>query len=185
MAKQEFAGTVLAPLPLVLVGANVNGRPNYLTIGYIAPLEFGKQVVFPINRTRYTSQGILENGTFSVNIPSVDLLPLVKRCGSTSGRDVDKSTLFDTFYGELKTAPMIRECPMNVECEVLEIVTTKQSHNVVGRIVKSYVNEELLVDGNVAVQDAGLMSFTAAGNLNVYALGPLVETLHKHSRGKK
>jgi flavin reductase (DIM6/NTAB) family NADH-FMN oxidoreductase RutF len=184
VAKQEFAGSILSPLPLVLVGANVSGHPNYLTIGYIAPLELAKQVIFPIHRTRYTGLGILENGTFSVNIPSVDLLPLVKRCGSASGRDIDKSALFDNFYGELKTAPMIRECPLNMECEVLEIVTTKQSHNVVGRVVKSYVNEELVVNGSIAMQDAGLMSWTAAGDINVYALGELVDTLRRKTEAK-
>ncbi len=43
-------------------------------------------------------------------------------CGTKSGRDFDKSTLFDTFYGELETAPMIRQCPINIECEVNEIL---------------------------------------------------------------
>lgn len=169
--KREYAGNVLGPLPLTLVGANVEGRPNYLVIGYIAPMEFGKQVFFPINRKRHTSRGILETGTFSVNVPSVTLIDEVKRCGSASGRDVDKSAWFETFYGELETAPMIRECPLNMECEVVEILTTKHSHNVIGRVVKSYVNEGLLSADGVDMRRAGLMSWTIAGDLGMYALG--------------
>ena len=36
-------------------------------------------------------------------------------CGLYSGRKVDKSRLFEVFYGELKTAPLIMECPVNLE----------------------------------------------------------------------
>jgi flavin reductase (DIM6/NTAB) family NADH-FMN oxidoreductase RutF len=174
--KQPYEGNVLSPLPIVLVGSSVDGRPNYLVIGYMTPLEFGKQVIFPINRKRYTSRGIMENGTFSVNVPSIDLMDKVKLCGSKSGRDIDKSALFDNFYGELETAPMIRECPLSMECEVIEIVTTRFSHNVVGRVVKSYVDENLLVDGRIDMRGAGLFSWTIGGDLGVYRLGEQIDT---------
>ncbi len=174
--KQPYEGNVLSPLPIVLVGAIVGERPNYLVIGYMAPLEFGRQVVFPINRKRHTSRGIVENGTFSVNIPSIDLLDKVKLCGSKSGRDIDKSALFDNFYGELKTAPMIRECPLNMECEVMQIVTTRLSHNVVGRVVKSYVDEDLLVDGRVDMVGARLFTWTIGGDLGAYRMGEPIGT---------
>ena len=39
-------------------------------------------------------------------------------CGLVSGRDIDKAALFDVFYGELKTAPMITECPLSLECRL-------------------------------------------------------------------
>jgi len=120
--KQEFKENLLSPLPVVLVGAMVNDRPNYLVIGYICPFNFGKHIFFSLYQKRYTRIGIQQNKTFSVNIPSEDLLAETNICGSKSGRDFDKSSLFDTFYGELKTAPMIRQCPINIECDVAEIL---------------------------------------------------------------
>lgn len=170
--KSQFDGNVLGPLPLALVGASVGGRPNYLVIGYIAPFDFGKQVFFSIYKKRYTAVGILENRTFSVNVPSVDLMDKVEICGSKSGRDFDKSMLFDTFYGELKTAPMISECPLSMECEVTEIVDTEQNHGVIGRVVKSYVNEELLKDEKtIDMANANLFVWTIGGDFNYYRLG--------------
>ena len=72
--KQEVKGNLLSPLPAVLVGAMVNGKPNYMVIGYICPFDFGRHIFFSLFKKRYTRVGIHENQTFSVNIPSVDLL---------------------------------------------------------------------------------------------------------------
>ncbi|MFX0173924.1 MAG: flavin reductase family protein, partial [Candidatus Hodarchaeota archaeon] len=130
--KQEFKQNMLSPLPVVLVGAMVNGHPNYLVIGYISPFDFGRYVFFSLYKKRYTRIGILENKTFSVNIPSVDLLTETNICGSKSGRNFNKGTLFDTFYGELKTAPMIQQCPINMECQVTEILDYEQNDGIIG-----------------------------------------------------
>ena len=70
--KQAVDDNLLSPLPIVLVGALVEGRPNYLVIGYISPLDFGKHVFFSMYKGRCTSLGVHENNTFSVNIPSDD-----------------------------------------------------------------------------------------------------------------
>jgi len=170
--KRAFEGNVLSPLPVILVGALVDGRPNYLVIGYASPFDFGEQVFFSLYKERYTAKGILEHRTFSVNVPSVALMAEVRICGSKSGRDVDKSALFETFYGELKTAPMIRECPLNMECEVTEIVDTELNHGVIGRVVGSFVNEDLLCDERtIDMARADLFAWTPGGGFAYYRLG--------------
>jgi flavin reductase (DIM6/NTAB) family NADH-FMN oxidoreductase RutF len=85
LMKSEFDGNLLSPLPVALVGARVDGRPNYLVIGYISPFNFGRHIFFSLFKKRYTRIGVQENGTFSVNIPSVDLMEETKLCGSRSG----------------------------------------------------------------------------------------------------
>ncbi|MFW9851236.1 MAG: flavin reductase, partial [Candidatus Thorarchaeota archaeon] len=90
LGKQEVRGTLLSPLPIALVGARVNGKPNFLVIGYISPFNFGKHIFFSLYKKRYTRIGIHENGTFSVNIPSENILEQTGICGSKSGRDFDK-----------------------------------------------------------------------------------------------
>ena len=72
-----------------------------------------------LHEDHYTTKGIVENGTYSVNVPSTRLLSLADYCGLVSGHRVDKSRLFETFYGELGTAPMAAECPVNLECRVV------------------------------------------------------------------
>jgi flavin reductase (DIM6/NTAB) family NADH-FMN oxidoreductase RutF len=177
--KQVIEGNLLSPLPIILVGANVNRKPNYLVIGYSCPFDFGKYIFFSLSKTRYTTIGIHENMTFSVNIPSEDLVKKTNACGSKSGRDIDKSTLFDNFYGELKTAPMIRECPVNIECEVHEILNYDRNEGIIGRVVKSYVKHEytIKVDDEVKLDWRKIhpIIWTTGGDFNYYKLGKRIE----------
>ena len=71
-----------------------------------------------IHRPHYTTGGILENKTFSVCFPSSKMAEKTDYCGLVSGKKVDKSELFDVFYGNLNTAPMIAECPLCLECRL-------------------------------------------------------------------
>jgi flavin reductase (DIM6/NTAB) family NADH-FMN oxidoreductase RutF len=169
--KEEIKGNILSPLPIALVGAMVDGKPNYLVIGYISPFNFGKHVFFSLFKKRYTRLGIQENMTFSVNIPTVSLLKETQVCGSKSGRDYDKSKLFDTFFGELKTAPLIRECPLNMECEVTEILDYDPNEGIIGRVVQSYVDSDLVSDGKVDMRNVQAFVWATVGDFNYYQLG--------------
>ncbi|MFC2095454.1 flavin reductase family protein [Candidatus Bipolaricaulota bacterium] len=178
--KRTFDGNLLSPLSVVLVGALVNEKPNYLVIGYICPFNFAKHVFFSIYKKRYTHEGILEHRTFSVNIPSADMIKKLEIAGSKSGREYDKSTLFESFYGELKTAPMIAECPITIECEVDQLLDYDQNHGVIGRAVKSYVNEELLKDEKtVDMAKADLLVWTTGDDFSYYRLGDRIEDQEK------
>jgi len=169
--KQEFDGNILSPLPIVLLGTLIDGRPNYCVIGYIAPFDFGNHVFFSLYKKRYTRVGIQENKTFSVNVPSEELIEEVIICGSKSGRDFDKSTLFETFYGELGTAPMIRECPLNMECHVTDILDYDPNEGIVGKVVKSYADAGLVKDEVIDMGNAGIFGWTIAGDFSFYRLG--------------
>jgi flavin reductase (DIM6/NTAB) family NADH-FMN oxidoreductase RutF len=173
--KQVIEGNLLSPLPVILVGANVNKKPNYLVIGYSCPFDFGKYIFFSLSKRRYTTIGIHQNMTFSVNIPSEDLVEKTEICGSKSGREIDKSTIFDNFYGELKTAPMIRECPVNIECEVHEILDYDRNEGIIGRVVKSYVNHPHTSEeeGDVKLDWRKIhpIIWATGGDFNYYKLG--------------
>jgi flavin reductase (DIM6/NTAB) family NADH-FMN oxidoreductase RutF len=169
--KVAYDGNLLSPLPVALVGTLVDGRPNYCVVGYISPFDFGRHVFLNLYKKRHTSRGVHEHRAFSVNLPSQDLLAEVNICGSKSGRDVDKSKLFDTFYGDLAAAPMITECPLNMACEVADILDYDPNEGIIGRVVASYVDEELLRDGAVDMKAARLFSWTIGGDFSFYALG--------------
>lgn len=173
--KHEFEGNLLSPLPVILVGVQVNGKPNYLVIGYSCPFDFGKYIFFSLSKQRYTTIGIHENMTFSVNVPSENLVEKANICGNKSGRDFDKSSLFDNFYGELKTAPMIRECPINIECEVHEILDYDRNEGIIGRVVKSYVNHQYTIeeDGEIKLdwRKINPIIWVTGGDFNYYSLG--------------
>jgi flavin reductase (DIM6/NTAB) family NADH-FMN oxidoreductase RutF len=169
--KHELDDNLLSPLPIILVGALVDDRPNYLVIGYAAPFNFGKHIFFSLFRERYTRLGIHQNRTFSVNIPSEDLLEEVQICGSRSGREMDKSALFENFFGELETAPMIRQCPINIECSVSQVLEYEPNEGIIGRVVRSYVDPDCLVDGKLDMRIVRPIVWATGGDFNFYRLG--------------
>lgn len=169
--KKTLQSNLLSPLPIVLIGSLVDNRPNFLVIGYSAPFNFGKHIFFSIYKKRYTLGGILENKTFSVNIPSVKLVDKVEICGSKSGYDYDKSTLFDLFFGELKTAPMIEQCPITIECKVVQKLDYGQNYGIIGRVVKSYVDQDCLDEDKLDMRKVKPILWATGGDYNYYHLG--------------
>jgi flavin reductase (DIM6/NTAB) family NADH-FMN oxidoreductase RutF len=142
------AKNCLYPLPTTLVGTLVNGKPNYITIAHVGIMD-GGSVSLGMNKVHYTNAGIKANCTFSVNIPSVKMVKETDHCGLVSGKTMDKSALFKTFYGKLKSAPMIEECPVNMECELIKTVDFPSHDVFVGRIAATYCDEAVLTEGVV------------------------------------
>lgn len=138
----------LYPSPIILVGASVNGRPNYLPVSYCTIANrVPAMLAISLNKSHYTCTGIKETGTFSINIPSVEMVAKTDYCGLVSGNDVDKSTLFHTFYGILENTPMIQECPINIECQVLHELDLEGSNRmIIGKVIESYAEERFLTN---------------------------------------
>jgi flavin reductase (DIM6/NTAB) family NADH-FMN oxidoreductase RutF len=136
----------LYPLPTTLVGALVDGKPNYVTIAHVGIMDPGS-VSLGMNKAHYTNAGIKANGTFSVNIPSVQLVKETDYCGLMSGKTEDKAAYFKTFFGKLKTAPMIEECAVNMECELIKTVDFPNHDIFMGKVVATYCDETVLTDG--------------------------------------
>ncbi len=132
--------------PIALVGANVDGKPNYVTVGFVNGVNIKPAIVYvSLNKKHHTPQGIIENGTFSLNIPSADYVVETDYCGLVSGKNADKCSIFTTFYGELKTAPMIEEFPITAECRYTgQKVEFDMDTVYFGEVVQVYVNEEVL-----------------------------------------
>jgi flavin reductase (DIM6/NTAB) family NADH-FMN oxidoreductase RutF len=170
--KKALDKNLLSPLPIVLVGSIVNQRPNFLVIGYSAPFDFGNHLFFSIYKKRYTLKGVLENKTFSVNIPTAEMIEQVDICGSKSGRDIDKSELFEIFFGEIETAPMVEECPITIECEVVEMLDYGQNYGVIGRVRKSYVDQSCLdEEEKLDLRRVNPIIWATGGDFNYYYLG--------------
>ena len=142
------AKNCLYPLPTVLVGANVNGRANYITIAHVGIADPGC-VTLGMNKAHYTNAGIKENRAFSVNIPSIGLVEETDYCGLVSGKNTDKGALFESFYGKLKTAPMIKQCPINMECRLIQTVDFPRHDLFIGEVVDTYCDEQCLTDDAV------------------------------------
>jgi flavin reductase (DIM6/NTAB) family NADH-FMN oxidoreductase RutF len=102
-----------------------------------------------MGKAHYTNTGIKENKVFSVNIPSEDLVVATDYVGLVSGKKTDKSGVFEVFYGNLKNAPMIAECPINMACKLYDIYDTPTHDLFIGEILETYADETVLENGKV------------------------------------
>ena len=184
MGKFAIGSNVyLYPMPVTLVGAMVEGRANFMAVGWVTRANARPpMLVVGLNKRHHTPAGIREIGTFSVNIPSADRVVETDYCGIVSGRKVDKSRLFEVFYGELGTAPMIAECPLCLECKLVDIHELPTNDLFIGEIVGAYTEDRYITEGRPDVRKMNPMVLTMPDN-NYWAIGEHVAKAY--SVGKK
>jgi len=158
-------------MPAALVGALVDGRPNYLTIAYCGAVNHEPPIIsVGLNKKHYTNRGIKENGTFSLNIPSADMVKITDYCGLVSGHRVDKSNIFKTFYGSLKTAPLIEECPLSLECRVVQVLELAMQNVYLGQVIQAYAEDRFLTNGLPDIKKMNPIVFSMHDN-NYWTVG--------------
>lgn len=112
------------PLALVTVRAQ-DGRVNVSTNTAITPLPgHPLRLVMGVFKENLTNKLIAESGDFVVNLLTPEMRSIAKQCGTYSGTEVDKLTLCNltTIPASQVSAPLIEECPLNIECRVEEVL---------------------------------------------------------------
>ncbi len=136
------------PWTQTLLGSHVNGKVNFMALDWLTRVNYQPAMLgICVNRGHATNEAIRKNGEFSVNVPSVDMIAVTDYCGIVSGKNTDKSKLFEVFYGELKDAPMIAECPITIECKLAQIVDLPTNTFFIGEIRNIYSEEQFMQDG--------------------------------------
>ena len=180
MEKVIVDNTRIYAVTTVIVGALVNGKANYLTLGGCGMMSISPPLMYiTVNKAHYTNAGIRENGCFSINIPSASLAVKTDYVGLVSGRDTDKSGVFTAFYGSSKKAPMIEECPVNMLCRIYTTLDLPNNDVFIGEIVETYVNADCL-DGRVP--DMKKINPLMLSGGSYWCLGDIVGTPYKDGR---
>ncbi len=164
--------TWMFPLPALLIGANVEGKPNFMTAawGSIANAE-PPMVCVAIRRNRYTRNGIEVGAGITVNIPAASQAREVDFCGIESGSKVDKVSRcgFTVTHCGATGAPMIEECPLNLECKIDQIVELGTHSLVIAYVLETYVSDDCISGGTLDVAKADPL---------VYLTGPARKYVH-------
>jgi flavin reductase (DIM6/NTAB) family NADH-FMN oxidoreductase RutF len=136
------------PMPMSLVGTLFNGHPNFMAAAWVSRVNASPPMIaVAIGGSHATAVGIKQQGSFSINFPGVDLLQATDYCGLVSGKKTDKSQVFEVFYGQLKTAPMITACPFDLECRLVKTVELPTNDLFIGEIVAAHTEERYLTEG--------------------------------------
>jgi flavin reductase (DIM6/NTAB) family NADH-FMN oxidoreductase RutF len=66
---------------------------------------------------------------------------------------------------------MISQCPVNIECEVTEILDYNPNEGIIGRVVKSYADQQYLIEGKLDWRKVHPILWVTGGDFNFYKLG--------------
>lgn len=134
MAKQVWQpGTVLYPVPAVMVSCGTVDEPNIITVAWCGTLCTSPAMTYvSIRPERFSYHLIEESGSFVINLTTEALARSVDFCGVRSGRDVNKFMECNLTAAKSNKvlAPSILESPVNIECEVKQILKTGGSHDI-------------------------------------------------------
>lgn len=138
----------MSVMPTLLVGADVDGKPNYMTAAWVTVACMAPPMVcVAINKIRHTAKGIDQNNTFSLNVSTSKQVIESDYCGIVSGAKEDKAGVFTSFYGKLKTAPLAKECPVNMECKLFQSVDCGSHLLYIGEVVEIHADKDVVTDG--------------------------------------
>lgn len=139
------AGTTLYPLPCVLVSCWAPGRrANVITVCWTGIICSEPPLCYVSIRPERHSHGLIkESGAFVINFPSAAMIRKVDWCGVKSGRDYDKFAHcgWSAEAALQVAAPLIGECPVNIECRVREIRPLGSHDQFTAEIVSVRVRE--------------------------------------------
>ena len=148
--EKKNIGNLLAlyPKPLTVVGAEVEGKVNWLVVGHTSIIGHDR-ILVSMSKSHYTNQGIKDSKKLSINLVSREMLPKADYVGSVSGASVDKSNVFEYHWGENGT-PVIDASPLTMECDVVDIYDTEGFDNFICSVANTYAASNVLsADGKL------------------------------------
>lgn len=112
--------------PVVLVSSSMGAKHDITPIAWNMPIEKDPpKIVLEISETHFIFECIMKTGDFVVNIPDSSLINEVVKCGSVSGREVDK---FEMCGLELEGSRKVKSPTLKKAAAVLECTLIKDEH---------------------------------------------------------
>ena len=159
------------PWTQTILGTHLKGKVNFMALDWLTRVNITPAMLgICVNKNHASHGAIIDTGEFSINIPTVEMVEKTDFAGLVSGKHVDKSDLFEVFYGELKSAPMISECPLTIECRLSQVVELPTHSFFIAEIVNIYAEDEILSEGKPDVKKIRPFLLTMPDN-NFWAIG--------------
>ena len=151
MKKLIWQGsTQLAPVPAVLVGTGGGEfADNLITVAWVGIVCSDPAMLsVSVRPERFSYRALTATREFSVNVPLASQAAIVDWCGVKSGRDHNKfvEQNLTALRGSQINAPLVAECPLNLECKVKDIIKLGSHDMFLAEIVAVQVSEDFLTD---------------------------------------
>lgn len=159
-------GTFLYPVPAVMVSCGPIDKPNIITLAWVGTVCSDPPMIgISIRPSRFSHGLIKQQPEFVVNLPTVDLVRVVDYCGVVSGRKVDKfaTTGLTAVHGQATDTALIAECPVNIECKVMQVVPLGSHDLFLGQVVAVQADDSLVnTQGELDLSKAELVAYSGA-----------------------
>lgn len=144
--EKKNLGSLIAlyPKPMTVVGAEVEGKVNWLVVGHTGIIGHDR-ILVSMSKNHHTNKGIRATKKLSANLVSREMLPKADYVGSVSGASVDKSGVFAYHWGENGT-PVIDDSPLTMECDVVDTYESEGFDNFICSIANTYAAPDVLDD---------------------------------------
>lgn len=191
MEKQVWKpGTLLAPVPPVLVSCGTLEKPNVLTIGWTGIINTIPAMTYiSVRPERFSHDLIRASGEFAVNLPTKSLVRAVDFCGVRSGKTVDKFAHcgLTALPAAQISAPIIGESPVSLECRVEQVLSLGSHDMFIAKILCIDVDESVVdQNGKLCLEKAGLLAYAHGTYYELgKALGTFGYTVQKKKKRKK
>lgn len=162
--KKLAPGTLLSPLPAVMVSCGTMEKANVLTVAWTGIICTHPALTYiSVRPSRYSYNIIKEAGEFVINLTTSKMAREADLCGMKSGRNTDKIKKcgLHTEPAFVVGAPVISESPLSLECKVKEIVPFGTHDMFISEIVSVSVDGRYIDSkGKINLQQAGLMAYS-------------------------
>lgn len=167
----------LYPMPCPLVVGGTIDHADTLAVAWINIVSsVPPTIAMGLRESRYTLELIRRSGTFTVNVPDTSMAAQVDFCGTTNGRTTDKfaSTGLTLVPSALVEAPIIEQCPFNLECRVTQESVVGSYVVVLGEVVEAHADERILTEPDGSLVDVGALDplVYIAGSREYRGIGP-------------
>ena len=173
MKIQRRPSTFLLPVPAALITvAAPEGPGNIITLAWVGTVCSAPPMLsIAVRPSRYSYELLRQRNEFVVNVPRADQVELVDRCGVVSGRERDKFALtgFHPLPAAIVGAPLIDECPVNLECVTRHRLSLGAHDLFIGEIVAAHFSDDV-VDGRGRL-DASRLNALAYVDGEYWSLG--------------
>jgi flavin reductase (DIM6/NTAB) family NADH-FMN oxidoreductase RutF len=148
----ENPSVLLYPTPVVLLTCiDSEKNPNIITLAWVGVAASDPPMIaVGIRPSRHSHKLISETEEFAINIPTEELLQESDWIGRVSGRNHDKfkETKLTPEPASIIQSPLIKECPVSLECKLHKVVSCGSHDLFLGEVIATHIEQEVLDSDN-------------------------------------
>lgn len=145
VSLSECKKLIARPERIVWVVAEHDDKRSICPLGWKMNTSISPPMMaISVGPARYTHDLIANSGEFVLAWPGEDLAEATMLCGTKSGRDIDKFAEAGLTPAEAEHvgAPLVEECIVNLECRLVDQLTSGDHTIFVGEILGGWIREE-------------------------------------------